>query len=163
MTLVLAAVAAGCAELPSIDPGLDQGDLGGQPVPVTRVHEAFPAAYSGFSQQTQLVVESRAEWEEVWRPLWGSADPAPAAPAIDFSRQTVVVAAMGTRATGGYVVRVEKAASQADHVVVQVVETSPSGGCPTTQAVTAPVDVVTVPRTSQPIRFRVVQMVRECS
>ncbi|MBW3573003.1 MAG: protease complex subunit PrcB family protein [Gemmatimonadetes bacterium] len=163
MMLVLAALAAGCTELPSIDPGFDEGDLGGEPVPVTRVHEAFPAGYSGLAEQAQLVVESRAEWEEVWRRMWQYTDPAPAAPAIDFSRHTVVVAAMGSRPTGGAGVRVEKAASHADHVVVQVVETSAGDGCGTTQAVSAPVDVVAIPRTPQPIRFRIAQTVRECS
>ncbi len=162
ITLVLAALAAGCAELPSISPGPDLDELAGEPVQLTPLQEHIPVGYSGFGEQAQLVVETEAEWEEVWLRLWRNVDSVPPVPAVDFGSETVLVAAMGARPTGGYAVRLESAAVQGHEVVVRVVETSPAGGCGVRMATSSPADVVKMQRTSRPTRFQVVQSVREC-
>ncbi|HEX5869362.1 MAG TPA: protease complex subunit PrcB family protein [Longimicrobium sp.] len=159
---ILATLAAACAELPSISPGLDQEPLGGEPVQLARLQEYFPAYNSGFEERTQLVVRTQAEWEQAWRRMWKNHSPVPAAPAVDFEREVLVLAAMGTRSSGGYRVQVQHAAAHPDHVVVRVIETSPGGGCVTTAALSEPVDVARLPRTDLPIRFRVVETVHEC-
>lgn len=162
ITVTLAALLTACGELPFTTPGPERNELGGEPVQVTRLRADFPAYYSGLGEQARLVVKSQGEWEVVWRRMWSNHHPVPPAPPIDFDRELVLVAAMGSRATGGYAIRVTEAAALSDHVAVRVVETSPGGACVLTQAVTAPVDVVTLPRTPLPVRFRNEKAVHEC-
>lgn len=154
--------ATGCAELPSISPEPDLGELVGDPVQLVRLQEYFPAPNSGFDAQARLVVTSQAEWEATWRHVWHGHSPVPATPAVDFEREVVLVAAMGSRSSGGYHIQLQQAAAQSNRVVVRVIETSPGSRCFTTAALTEPVDVVRLPRTSLPIDFQTVKTVREC-
>jgi hypothetical protein len=160
--LMLATLAAGCAELPLVGTGPELDELAGEPVQIIQLQEYFPRYNSGISEQARLVVTSRAEWELAWRRVWHGHSPVPAAPAVDFDREVVLVAAMGGRSSGGYQIQVTQAAAQADRVVVRVVETSPGKGCFTTAAFSEPVDVVKLPRTALPIDFQTVKVVHEC-
>jgi hypothetical protein len=159
---MLAALAAGCAELPLTGSDSELEELVGEPVQLIRLQEYFPLHDSGFGEQARLVVTSQAEWETAWRRVWHGHSPVPAAPAVDFEREVVLVAAMGGRSSGGYQIQVEKAAAQADRVVARVIETSPGKGCFTTAAFSEPVDVVKLPRTPLPIEFQTVKAVHEC-
>lgn len=158
--VVLAALAA-CSELPLLNPGLDRNE--GEPVAITRFEGFVPAQNSTIATRERVVVENQAQWEIVWRRLWHNESSAPAAPAVDFTREVVVVAAMGGRPTGGYSIRVDQADARTDHVSVRVVETSPGRRCVVTMATTAPLDVVKLTRTGLPVRFQEVEAVRSCS
>ncbi len=76
------------------------------------------------------------------RPAWssGTTAPTPASgppwaaergPAVDFSRDIVIVAAAGQRATGGNAIAVERVNRTGDGLAVEVVETNPGPGCMT--------------------------------
>lgn len=160
--LVLATLAAGCAELPSISPAPERDVLPGEPVQLVRLHEYFPADNSGFDAQARLVVTSQGEWEAAWQRIWQNERPVPAAPAVDFSREVVLVAAMGSRSSGGHHIQLQQAAAQSGTVAVRVVETSPGSECFVTAAITEPVDVVKLPRTSLSIEFQTVRAVHNC-
>ena len=127
-----------------------------------RLEQQHPIYHSGIGQAARIVVADRGEWERVWARMWHNHHPVPPVPAVDFDRELVIVAAMGARHTGGYSIRVDEARSYGDHVTIHAVETSPGRGCVTTQAFTAPVDVVKIPRTAAEIRFRTSPVVREC-
>ncbi|WP_420128609.1 protease complex subunit PrcB family protein [Longimicrobium sp.] len=160
IALMMSMLAAGCAELPSISPGLDT--LPGEPVQLVRLQEYFPAYNSGFEMQARLVVTSQAEWEATWQRIWQNTRPVPAPPAVDFQHEVVLVAAMGSRSSGGHHIQLQQAAAQPGNVVVRVVETFPGEACVVTAAITEPVDVVRLPRTSQPIQFQTVKQVHAC-
>ena len=161
---VLAVLAAACAGLPSLgDPDLDELEPGGEPLAISRLEQQPPILYSGMGQAERTVVDDQMEWEQVWSRLWHNTQPRPYAPVVDFARELVIVAAMGARPTGGYTIQVDEARTYADHVTVHAIETSPGRTCVTTQAFTAPVDVVKIPRTSLPIRFRTTKRVHECN
>jgi hypothetical protein len=162
IALVMSMLAAGCAELPSISPAPDRSTLPGEPVQLVRLQEYFPAFNSGFETQTRLVVTSQAEWEAAWQRIWQNERPVPAPPAVDFSREVVLVAAMGSRGSGGHHIQLQQAAAQPGNVVVRVVETSPGAACFVTAAITEPVDVVRLPRTPLPIEFQTVKAVHNC-
>ena len=157
---VLALLMAACAESASpLEPDLDELEPGGAPVAVTRLRER-PSFYTGYNEPGRLVVDDQVELDQAWSRL-GVYQPG-GSPPVDFGRELVVVAAMGSRSTGGYSIRVEEVRAYADHVTVHVVETSPSRSCITTQAFTAPAEAVKIPRTSLEIRFRTTQRVHEC-
>lgn len=64
---------------------------------------------------------------------------------MDFDRDVVIRAAMGTRNTGGYAIEIRQVAAASGRLFAVVVETSPGDRCGVTEALTQPVDVVLVP------------------
>jgi len=93
------------------------------------------------------LVETQAEWEAVWAESSANMWPQPPAPAVDLSDHRLVVLAMGGRPTGGYSISAEELSQLGADLWLTVMERSPGPGCMVTQATTAPLTVVEVPRT----------------
>jgi hypothetical protein len=89
--------------------------------------------------------------------------PAPALPSIDFGREMIIVAALGSRPNAGYDVVIEGAEQDSAGIQISVRVASPAAGCPVATAMTQPVDLARVPITDQPIRFRERDVVVSCA
>jgi hypothetical protein len=124
---------------------------------------------SGIWDQFRLVVRDRDLWVEVWKRIH-SIDPdnlnsnggqLPSLPEIDFSREIVIVAAMGRRPSSGYGIFIDSAYERNDRleVVVRSVENRRCGGF---TMMTAPVDIVRLPKTDRPVLFRETEVVLDC-
>ncbi len=135
-----------------------------QPMTDTDVtlERVYAAPHSGVSAAGRLVIRDATAWQATWRDVVGHLTPAPALPAVDFSRAMIVVAAMGERGTGGYEIRVTRAYRRDGDLVVVVVEVSPGAGCMLIQSITAPVEVVRLPRHDGPVTFLEEQERRDC-
>jgi hypothetical protein len=134
--LLLACIAA-------IFPGCDSG---GQ-VEVQPLPEAEAMRYhSGMTTPQRLVVRDTATWTELWPQIVGSNRPIPPVPAVDFSDDLVIVAAMGTKPTGGYSIDVDEVRVASEDAAISVQSRSPATGCLVTPLVTAPLSIVVVPR-----------------
>jgi hypothetical protein len=125
--------------------------------------------YGGLEKPVQRVVASREEWEQLWREIeprtsreQGQTAPNPV-PDIDFDRYALVVAAMGTRPTGGYTVAVVSLEESEQRIVITVEEKSAGAKCTTTQAVTHPIAIVTTAKTQKRFEFETVRTIQECS
>jgi hypothetical protein len=116
---------------------------------------------SGFDEPAELVIRDRAALEAGWARVFNQVQGNPA-PAVDFARETVILVALGNRATGGHDVRVNAVARSADGAVVRYSAASPGPGCITTQALTSPVDVVRAPRIAGSVRFERQDVVQRC-
>lgn len=135
--------------------------------PITSPAEATPAVtqpapvrilsvqQSEFEAPAELVIRDRAAWESAWGRVNRAVtiDGPAAAPAVDFGASTVVLVALGQRGTGGYEVRVDDVVRGGGRTVVRYTVSEPGAGCMTTQALTAPVDVVRVPRIDGTVAF----------
>lgn len=119
-----------------------------QPMPIVRLYDA---QYSGYTSPTETVVNDRAAWASAWRQL--HTDSAGDPPAVDFTRDAVVVVAVGERSSGGTQVRIDDVTASGGGVLVRYTVTEPGEGCMSTQAITAPVAAVRVPRPAGPVRF----------
>ena len=164
-TLALTLALAGCSSAPSPtteSPGSTTapGASGAaQPSPTygmtaasqqgTRIHSATT---SGFTGPEQRVLRDRAAWQDAWSRLHEGMV-APALPAVDFTREMVVVLALGERSSGGHEIRFDGIAASGSDATVRYTITEPGANCMTTQAMTAPVDVVRVPRVAGVVRF----------
>lgn len=95
---------------------------------------------TGIGESRRLVIRDANAWADLWSEL-GAGD----RPAVDFTRNVVVVAAAGQRPTGGYEIAVDGVRQTAGELTIQVVETTPGPNCSTTASSTQPVDVVVVP------------------
>jgi hypothetical protein len=117
---------------------------------------------SGLVVAADQVVTDEATWRAVWTQAIGSRRPAPAPPAVDFTRESVLVAAAGRRATGGVSIAVQMVRAAGNGLLAQVLITEPGRGCIRTQALSAPVDMLIVSRPQVAVRFVRETRVRDC-
>ena len=118
--------------------------------------------YSGIGQPERLVVRDSAKWHTVWASIWSGTTPMPATPNVDFTKEMVIVAALGSRSTGGYSIVLDSAMATSAGLVVWIGTSSPGARCVTTQAFTAPVDVARIQRIDEPVDFVDVPKVVQC-
>ncbi|NUO64387.1 MAG: protease complex subunit PrcB family protein [Gemmatimonadaceae bacterium] len=154
---ILACAGSG-ASMPEPGTPLDADNLD-----VRREQAAQPfAVYSGFSDSARVAVRTQSQWNEIWARVAGNATPPPEAPEIDFATEMVIVAAMGTRPTGGFAIRIDRVARRANTVWVEVTSSSPGSGCMTSASLTAPVDLVVTQKTTGKVVFVERSEVRNC-
>ena len=157
--IAVTAVLSGCSGF-GIEP-----DPFGDEIPMTRLR-AEPYSFtffSGLKEPDRLVIRDEAAWQSVWTQIHAGRTPTPALPAIDFSRQMVVVAAMGTRTSGGYGILFESAHEDAPGgIVLRVLSTSPGKGCVSPAVLTDPVDIAVVAMHPGPVRFAERSVTRNC-
>jgi hypothetical protein len=116
-----------------------------------------------------VVIRDRDAWLDVWKrihrldPNRGPHPEPPPLPEIDFSREMIVVAAMGARPTSGYAIVIDGAyAYDRNYRLEVVVRSVENRNCAAFQVMTAPVDIVRLPRTERFVVFREVEVVPDC-
>lgn len=136
-----------------------------EPVPIDRLRDGDHAytTYSGIADSTSVVVRDSAAWRQLWTELTRPFVPPPPLPPIDFAREMVVVAALGSRPTAGYDIVIEGAARDSAGLEVAVRRISPGAGCPVLAVVTQPVDLARVPTLAVETRFRERTVVTPCA
>jgi hypothetical protein len=147
--MLLGALAAACDSVtdPCVPPGAVALQM--QPVP----DEVAQYLYSGVPDRRRLFITDAATWTALWEQVTATYEPPPPVPAIDFASEAVVVAAMGTRTSGGYAITIEGVYEDEGQLYVVVKERSPGTNCVLTQALTAPVHAVRVPLRTGTVQF----------
>ena len=108
-------------------------------IPVRRL---IQLSTGGPAEERHAVIGTAAEWTA----LWGSIETEGQQPEVDFAAEQIIVAAAGTRSSGGHEITIESVREDGNRRVVTILETAPGSGCMNTQALTQPIDVVTVPK-----------------
>lgn len=109
----------------------------------------------------RLVIKNRDEFSNFWKQFTAQVPPGswvPPLPEIDFSKEMVVVAAMGQRPSSGYWTIIDgacEANGQVEVFVSNVEDVSCVGNWP---SVSYPADAVRLPRTDLPVVFRETQI-----
>lgn len=117
---------------------------------------------SGLTTRDRVIVTDQAAWSAIWTDIVRNHSPTPALPAVDFGRETIVVAAMGQRSTGGYGITIDSGGVAGDTVVLVVTERSPGPTCGTTAALTAPVALARILRPRATVQFVEKTAVTDC-
>jgi hypothetical protein len=118
--------------------------------------------YSGLRDSLNTVVRDSLAWRDMWRQINQPFVPQPALPAVDFSKEMVIVTALGARQSGGYDVVIEGATLDSSAIDIAVRHTRPAPGCPVEAVVTQPVDVAKMPRATRSVRFHERHLVVPC-
>jgi hypothetical protein len=109
----------------------------------------------------RLVIKTSNEFNDFWKQLTTSFQPSQVIPPpeVDFSKEMVIVAAMGMKPTSGYFVIIDGACEVDGHVEVFVsnIDSTKCGGGQL-QALTYPADAVRLPQTDLPVVFRETQI-----
>jgi len=145
----VALVQTGCSsDLDPTQPQVAQ-DVPADATPVAQggVETVVTLASQAIREPRRQLVETQAAWEAVWAESSANVLPQPPTPSVDLSEHVLVVLAMGGRPTGGYSISAEALSRRDADLWLTVVERSPGPGCMVTQATTAPLTVVLVPRT----------------
>lgn len=109
---------------------------------------------SGVKKAEHVVAKTPEEWAALWKRHAGEAS-AEEAPKVDWSKEMVLGAFMGTRNTGGYAIQITGAKEEAGKLVVQVEAKTPKPGSFVTQTITSPFHLVAVPKSSLPVTWNV--------
>jgi hypothetical protein len=116
---------------------------------------------SGYIEPAEVVIRDRAALESAWRVLHAGNQGAEL-PSVDFARSTLALIAVGERPTGGHALRVDRVTRQGNTAVVHYTMTRPGPSCMTTQAITAPVELISMPRVEGEVRFQQAVVVEPC-
>ena len=130
-------------------------------IPVQQVG-TFNAAERVFPSEATLVVHDQQSWLNLWSQMARNRVPTPPAPAVDFTQNMLLVAAAGDRPTGGFSVAITEVTQVGGGLAANVTVTSPGSNCVVTQAITSPVQVVSIPRSNMAVNFQVRQEIRNC-
>ena len=119
-------------------------------------------------------VQSEPEWKKLWAELeprlprdMHQSAPHPF-PRIDFIRQTLLVAALGTKPTGGFSLSVQSITASPTSITVNLVALNPGKGCgdvinSITQITTHPIALLLIAKTSKPVQFDTMQVEPLCN
>jgi PrcB C-terminal len=110
--------------------------------------------HSGLAEPRRDVVRDEGGWSRLWSAIQGGVTPAPPLPRVDFGRDMLIVVASGTRPSGGFSIRVRSVATRGGKLEVVVLETCPAPDAMVTTELTQPVEVVRLPRLSEPVAFQ---------
>jgi hypothetical protein len=109
---------------------------------------------SGLRDSTRRVITDAATLAATWRQVYEGRGPLPPqVPSIDFDREMVVVATMGTQRSGGYTVYIDSAKVAGNAMLVYVRSVLPGPTCGATAALTEPTVMVAVPRVTTVPQF----------
>jgi hypothetical protein len=150
--LLSAAIALSCGGSPAAP---------GQSLSVTTLAN-FSAADGVFGTETLQVIRDQAAWQSLWSRMNSNHFPAPALPAVDFSAEMVVVAAVGGKPSGGFSVSVDSASERSGTVIVEVTMTSPGPNCIVAGLMTSPVATAKLPTRTGAVNFNVTRRVTNC-
>lgn len=115
------------------------------------VQDLLQDALSGLESPLRAVIQDSNAYREVWE---RATQRRKAPPAIDFTRDMVIVAAMGTRFATGYAIHIRSVRPHGPTLQVHVLL---SVGCGPGDMLTYPIDIVRAPREDR----RVVTFVEE--
>jgi hypothetical protein len=121
--------------------------------PYDAVDHLYKNAKSQLPSGVRLAIMDTADWAAIWRRVVGTSSPAPV-PAVDFSREMLLVVGMGQAPCMGYQINVDTVFRDKDKRIYAVVRERHHGSrCGCLNEVVSPVDVVRVPRTVRPVTF----------
>ena len=129
-------------------------------VPTRLILREFNTA---LAQRRRMVVRSQAELKAIWAEVYARRAPMPAVPLVDFERNTVLVAAMGQRNSGGHSIEFTQIATAGGNLAVTVTEVAPGAKCGVTGALTSPIVILSVPKIDGHVQFIDFEEVRRCN
>lgn len=106
-------------------------------------------------QSSRIVIRTQEEWHK-WLAKHSQSELSNdqiAAIKVDFAKETLVIAAMGMRNTGGYSIAISEVIKVNDSLKITVKSTSPGPGSRVSHAITYPIAVVAVPKHDGKVEF----------
>jgi hypothetical protein len=154
LAVVITAVTA-CTSRPDSIPSLDSTALSTTPagdslLPIRKLLNEYSTA---ITDSMRTVLTDSASWANLYARIYANHGRPPSVETVDFTREMVVLVALGTRSSGGYSISIDSARTTATSLRVFVHSISPGSTCGATAALTQPVHAVALSRTALPVEF----------
>jgi hypothetical protein len=120
-----------------------------RPLSITSIYQDLN---SGLDSSTRRVIREAGELQTLWPEVVKYYGTKPPIPLVDFSQEIVVVAAAGTKSTGGYSITIESAIETSGTLTIHIASGSP-GRCGVTLALTRPIHIVRIPKQAASVVF----------
>jgi hypothetical protein len=118
-----------------------------------RIRTLARGAFSGIQEAQHLVITNRAQWTDLWEKHMARNDPKKPAPEVDFSKETVLFVCAGQKRSGGYTIEIRDVREVNGKTEVLVTSKEPKPGGFNISALTAPFQIVAVPRITGEVKF----------
>lgn len=115
----------------------------------------------GMSQRARWVIRDRAEFDELWNKVMSSTSDKPPLPEVDFSREMLIVAAMGQQPSV-YEIIIDSACEVDNQLEVLVRSTRFLSCGAYLGLLPETVDIVRLPKTDLPVVFRETEATADC-
>ena len=115
----------------------------------------------GLGDPTRAVIRDSLAWEQFWNQAHALLEPAPPPPSVNFADSMLLVAALGTRSTGGFSVAIDSV-SRGSALRIFVTSIAPGPRCVSTMAISWPVQVVRVARVAGSVAFVESERTEQC-
>jgi outer membrane protein assembly factor BamB len=116
---------------------------------------------SAVNQSSSKVIKDQETWEATWASLVANLIEHRVPPEIDWGRYILLAHFMGQRPTSGYAVEFTEVL-EGDEISATVKEVSPAPECILAQVITAPYDIIQIPKTDKQVKFTVQQEIQPC-
>lgn len=131
--------------------------MGPEPAKELPITQLAKGQQSTQTEQQFEVITGQAQF----RHLWSRFDAGPA-PSLDFTQESAIAVFMGERPTGGYNIHVDSVTHRDDGLLVEVVLQEPGPECMTTQVLTQPYEMVSVPAGPLRVNFSTRRVLIPC-
>ena len=125
----------------------------GPNIPILTTVPAMKTIDKGDHSNMDDAKQAAVKTVEAWKQLWQQHSPDRPLPAVDFTKEMVVGAFMGSRPSAGYTLEIVSAIEASGTLVVRYSEASPSRGTMTAQVITSPYHLVAVPFFPGDVKF----------
>lgn len=109
--------------------------------------------YSGLTEKTNQLINSQEELNSIWQKIYSIQIPAPSAPKIDFSQNSLILAARGEQKTSGYDIKIVDIRASTKSVEVSLEYSSPILNSILLPVLTQPFVLVKTPKINKSVRF----------
>lgn len=113
--------------------------------------------FSGITEQKKLIIKTRDQWKNLWNKHTSIRLPPSEVPAIDFTKNMIIVVFMGQKPTGGFAIEITKIKKYKDEIVTSFAEGRPPSDALVTQVLIQPYHIVKVKRSNLPVRFKKIE------
>jgi len=117
------------------------------------IQQRWQGPYNGRKDAGNEIIESREDFEKLWKVVYSFVVPRPDLPDIDLEKSVIVASFMGEFPTGGYGIGIEKVIEKEKEVVVYIDRYYPQPGADVAQALSSPYCMVAFEKTGKPITF----------
>lgn len=116
----------------------------------------------GFENPTTKVINNQAGFEDLWQKIWNRTSHKPQIPKIDFTKNQLILVAIGAKNNGGFGLEIEKITETKKELTVNYFETKADEKCMTTQAIVFPFELIEIEKTSKKIVFNSSEKIVDC-
>jgi hypothetical protein len=126
------------------------------------VQPLYATLYSNIQEPRRLLIRDAETWSIVWAEMVNSGDPR-VPPYVDFSKEDVLVAAMGERRAAGYSIAITEVVQTANGARAVITSTVPGAMCESAEIMTAPLDAIRISKVNGAVTFDEQSVTRGCS